>query len=69
VETEALKGDQRIPPEVKKVIEQVPEIQPLVEEVRRGLKDREERLGEARDLLKSLPAIRATVEQMQREQK
>jgi len=65
-EGEALKEDQQIGTDVKRAIQEVPEADGLLEEVRRGLKARGEILDQARQLLKVLPEIHAVVEKMQR---
>ena len=63
-ETRTLKEDERIGADVKKAVDQTPDAGKLLEEVRRGLKDRAARLTEARELLDELPAIQSAVEEL-----
>jgi hypothetical protein len=63
-EATALKADQKVDPDVKKMIDQVPEAGDLFEQVRRGLKQREERRVAAQELLKQLPGMQDVIEQL-----
>ena len=66
-EGEALKQDRNFSDGLKRLIEEVKDARPMFEEVRRGLKTREERLSGAQDLLKQLPGIQEEVEKLLRD--